>query len=105
MLQPRQQQWNDILQITEQLHQLSADDNWQAMSELEAERFDKLKDFFSAPVAEIEVDGVAKGIRKMMESDQELIQHSSNKQQEMSDGIKTLSKGRQATKAYSHFQK
>ena len=105
MLQPRQQQWNDILQITEQLHQLSADDNWLAVSELESERFDKLEDFFLAPVAEIEVDEVAKGIRKMMKSDQKLMQHSSRKQQEMSESIKTLSKGRQATKAYGHFQK
>jgi len=105
MLEPRQQQWNDILQITDQLHQLSADENWQAMNELESERFDKLKDFFSAPIAEPEVDEVAKGIRKMMESDQKLVQHSSLRQQEMSESIKTLSKGRQATKAYGHFQK
>ena len=105
MLQPRQQQWKNILQMTEMLHQLSVDENWQAMVELESERFDKLKDFFSAPVAEIEVDEVAKGIRKMMESDQELMQHSSHKQQEMSESLKTLSKGRQATKAYGHFQK
>lgn len=105
MLQPRQQQWQNILQMTELLHQLSADENWQAMSELESKRFGELKDFFLTPVSETEVEEVGEGIRQIMKSDEVLMQHSTAQQQNMSDGMKKISTGRQAVKAYGHFQK
>lgn len=105
MLQPRQQQWKSILQMTEMLHQLSAEENWQAMTELESERFGKIESFFSTPVAESEVEEVGEGIRQMLQSDELLKQQSLTQQQSMSDGIKKISTGRKAIKAYGHFQK
>ncbi len=103
MLQHRQQQWDNILQMTQMLHQLSADENWQAMTELESERFGMLKDFFSEPVAKIEINVVEEGIRQMMKSDDILLQHSTHHQQNMSEGVKKMSTGRQAIKAYGQF--
>ena len=101
MFQPRQQQWKNILQMTETLHQLSADENWQAMVDLESERFGQIEDFFSTPVSETEVVEVEKGIRQMLKSDELLKQYSTQQQQTMSDGVKKISKGRQAVDAYN----
>jgi len=101
MLQPRQQQWQSILQMTEMLHQLSAEENWQAMTELESERFGKIENFFLTPVAESEVEEVGEGIRQMLKSDELLKQHSVTQQQNMSDGIKKISTGRKVVEAYN----
>jgi len=105
MLEARQQQWSSILQMTEKLHQLSAEENWPAMTELESERFGQIENFFSTPVTESEVEEVEQGIRQMLQSDELLKQHSLSQQQNMSDGIKKMSTGRKAIKAYGDFQK
>lgn len=105
MPQQRHQQWQNILQITEQLRQLSADENWLAMTELESERHTKLEDFFSTPVSDAEAEEVALGIRQMLESDKQLIQMGQLQQKEMSDGVQKINTGKRAIKAYSHFQK
>jgi len=101
MLEARQQQWDSILQMTETLHQLSVEENWQAMIELESSRFGKIEDFFSTPVSATEVDEVEKGIRQMLKSDEALKQFSAQKQQTMSDGVKKISTGRKAVNAYN----
>ncbi|RDH84698.1 MAG: hypothetical protein DIZ80_04320 [endosymbiont of Galathealinum brachiosum] len=101
MLQPRQQQWKNILQMTDTLHQLSADENWQAMLELETERFGELEDFFSTPVLEEDVGEVEKGIRQMLKSDELLKQHSTRQQQTISDEVKKISTGRKVVDAYN----
>ena len=101
MLQPRQQQWESILQKTEMLHQLSTEENWQAMTELESERFGEIENFFSTPVSETEVEEVEKGIRQMLKSDEQLKQYSVQKQQTMSDSVKKISTGRKAVNAYN----
>jgi len=105
MLEARQQQWQNILQMTESLHQLSADENWEKLTELESERFGKIEDFFSTPILESEAEEVGEGIRQMMKSDEQLKQHSLAQQQNMSDDIKKMSTGRKAIKAYGHIQK
>ena len=101
MFQPRQQQWTNILQMTETLHQLSADENWQAMTELESARFGQIEDFFSTPVSEAEVEEVEKGIRQMLMSDELLKQYSTQQQQVMSEGVKKISTGRKVVDAYN----
>ena len=105
MLQPRLQQWQNILQMTDQLHQLSADENWQIMTELEAQRFTQLEAFFSVPVDENEAAEIEKGIHHMLESDERLVRVSVNQQKTLSDGVKKISRGRQVIKAYGDIQK
>jgi Flagellar protein FliT len=102
--QQRQQQWQNILSMTERLHQLSADENWQDMMQLESQRFDILQRFFSTPVTEAEVMEVEAGIRQMMKSDEQLKQFSVRQQKDLSDGVRKMAVGRQAIKAYGHFQ-
>ncbi|MCW8934615.1 MAG: flagellar protein FliT [Gammaproteobacteria bacterium] len=101
MLQARQQQWKSILKMTEMLHQLSAEENWQAMTELESERFGKIENFFSTPVSASEAEEIGEGIRQMLKSDELLKQNSLSQQQNMSDGIKKISRGRQVVEAYN----
>jgi len=105
MIRPRQLQWKNILQITEQLHRLSINDDWQAVTKLELERFGQLQDFFLTAVAKAEVDEIEEGIRQMMKSDELLKQHIIRQQQNISEGVKKISTGQKAIKAYGHFQK
>jgi len=105
MPEKRQQQWQDILQMTQQMQQLSAEENWQAMIDLDVQRLVMLQDFFSNPVTESEAAEVATGIREILDSDQKLMQTGKAMQQEMSATVQKISTSRQAIKAYSHFQK
>ena len=103
--QQRMQQWQNILQMTEQLQQLSAEENWEALTELESQRMTRLKDFFSTPVLEVEAAVIAEGIQDILKSDQLLLQAGQNSQQALANSVQKISTGRQAIKAYSHFQK
>jgi len=105
MLEARQQQWKSILQITEQLHQLSADESWQAVTELESERLGQLQKFFSTAVDKTEVNEIEEGIREMLKSDELLMQLITSQQQNISDVVKKISTGKKAIKAYGIFQK
>lgn len=100
-----QQQWQKIEQMTHQLHDLSAQENWQAMLELEAERLVEIKAYFDAPVSEGEAEDIAENIRKILHSDDQLKQLSETKKSEAADAVQKLSTNKQAIKAYSNFQK
>ncbi|VAW70030.1 hypothetical protein MNBD_GAMMA09-657 [hydrothermal vent metagenome] len=100
----RNQQWQNILQMTKQLSQLSAEENWQQMIELEAERFDRLKQFFSSPVTDAEAGDIAEGIQQIMENDQHLLELGKNIQQQTSESARKISKGRMAVNAYKNLQ-
>jgi len=97
---PRQLQWQNILQMTEQLHQLLAEENWQAMTEMESQRFTELESFFSSQILNTEIKQVEAGIRQIMKSDELLKQHSISQQKNMSTNLKKIATGRQAIKAY-----
>jgi len=96
----RQQQWQSILQMTEQLQQLSAEQNWLAVTELESKRFSCLQDFFSTEVKPEEAEEVAAGIRKMLESDALLVEHGTRQKQDISDNVRKMITAKQAIKAY-----
>lgn len=101
----RQQQWQHILKMTEQLHQLSAEENWQAMTDLESSRFESLQHFFANTVSDAEAKEVEAGIRQILKSNNLLMQNSVSERQNMSDGLKKMSTGKRAIEAYGHFQK
>lgn len=98
----QQQQWQKIEQMTHQLHELSSQENWQAMVELEAQRLDEIKAYFDAPVSEGEAEELAENIRKILHSDDRLKQLSENKKSEAADAVQKLSANKQAIKAYSN---
>lgn len=96
-----QQQWQKIEQMTHQLHELSAQENWQAMLELEAKRLEEIKVYFDTPVSEGEAEELAENIRKILHSDDLLKQISEEKKSEAADAVQKLSTNKQAIKAYS----
>ncbi len=101
----RQNQWQAILQMTEHLQQLSVDENWQKMNELGTQRQADLDDFFSTAVSVEEAAQVAEGIRKILQSDQRLIDMGREHQIEMSDAVKKISGTRKAIRAYDYIHK
>ncbi len=105
MQSERQHQWQNILQMTEQLQQLSASENWSAMIKLESCRKQKLDSFFATPVSETEAAAVAMGIQQILESDQRLVQAGRKQQKEATCAVQKLCVSKKAVKAYRHFQK
>jgi len=101
----REDQWQAILQMTAQLQQLSADENWQGMNELSTQRQAGLQDFFSTPVSAEEAEEVGEGIRKILHSDQRLIHTGRAHQLKMSDAVKKISGTRKAIRAYDYIHK
>ena len=100
-----QQQWQEIELMTRQLHELSADENWQDMIDLETKRLALLQDYFAQPVSEDEAELIAENIREILHSDDSLMKLSQEKKEEAAAAVKKLTTNQQAIKAYSHIQK
>ena len=100
----RESQWQNIMQMTAQLRELSAQEDWQKMNEVSMQRQIKLAHFFASSVAESEVELVAQGIQKILHSDQILMQISQKQKQAISSEVQKISSGRQAIKAYGQFK-
>jgi len=100
----RETQWQNIMQMTEQLRELSTQEDWQKMNEVSTQRQIKLEHFFASSVAESEVELVAEGIQKILHSDQILMQISQKQKQQISSEVQKISSGRQAVKAYGQFK-
>lgn len=103
--QPRQQQWQDILQLSEQLKSEFQQHNWQQMDELNAERQQKLEAFFATPVSAEEAETIAGQIQQIIHDDQQLMQQAREQQLKLVDEAKTMSSNRQAINAYKTVQK
>jgi len=100
-----QQQWQEIELMTRQLHELSAEENWQDMIDLETERLALLQNYFAQPVSEDEAELIAENIRKILHSDESLMLISQRKKEQAAAAVKKLSTNQKAIQAYSHIQK
>jgi len=103
--QDRKQQWQNILQITQQLKQMFADEDWESMTSLEAQRQTMLKGYFATPVSPTEAEDIASEIKQMLHINNEIIQSGQSKQSELSSSALKLSGNRQAIHAYHDVQK
>ena len=103
--QDRKQQWQNILQLTQQLKQMFADEEWESMTSLEAQRQEMLKDYFETPVSPAEAENIATEIKQMLRINNEIIQGGQSKQSELSSSALQLSSNRQAIHAYHDMQK
>jgi hypothetical protein len=103
--EPRQRQWQSILQLSEQLKSEFDKQNWQQMDDLNAERQKKLEAFFATPVSAEEAEVIAGQIQKIIQDDQQLMQQAREQQLELVDEAKTMSSNRQAINAYKTVQK
>ena len=104
MLQPRKQQWKNILQMTDQMQLLSDDEKWEAITGLELSRKKKLETFFLTPVSESESAEIGDGLSQILKSDRLLADKMQELQQTISKSVKEISTNRQAIKAYAHIQ-
>ncbi len=100
----RYKQWQAILLMTEQLQQLSENENWQALTDLSIERQFELGRFFSTQVSADEVEDIAAGIKLIMQSDEALVERSRRQQQALSSEIKKTVIGGAALKIYGDVQ-
>jgi len=103
--QDRKQQWQNILQLTQQLKQMFADEEWESMTSLEAQRQEMLKGYFETPVSPAEAENIATEIKQMLRINNEIIQGGQSKQSELSSSALQLSSNRQAIHAYHDMQK
>lgn len=100
-----QQQWQKIESMTQQMHVLSEEENWQGMIELESERQNLLKHYFAEPVTETEAAVIAEKIKEILHSDEKLMLLGQRKKDEAAEAVRKLSTNRQAINAYSHFRR
>jgi len=103
--QEHHQQWQKIQQMTEQLHELSANESWQEMIDLESQRQTMIKDYFAVPVSAEEAADIADNIRKILHSDEQLMAFSQRKKDDARVAVQKLSTNRKAIKAYNQFEK
>ena len=116
MEQQRQQQWQEILQLTQQMRELAVpneslsdlavDDEyakqpWHAISELEGSRMALLKAFFSKQVETENAREVAEGINHIQSIDKELFIISQSIQKEIGGVVSKISGAQRAITAYS----
>lgn len=116
MNEPRQAQWQKILQITQQMRELAvpnealtdlsvdeeyAKQPWLAITELEITRSDLLNEFFSQQVATEEVIEIQNDIKKIQKIDKELFSISQNIQQKIGSTFIKLGDAQRAVTAYS----
>jgi hypothetical protein len=103
--EPRQQQWQAILQLSARLKDEFEQQNWQQLDELNAERQQKLEAFFATPVSAEEAESIAGQIQQIIHDDQQLMQQVREQQLQLVDEAKTMSSNRQAINAYKTVQK
>jgi len=103
--QDRKQQWQNILQLTQELKQMFVDEEWESMTALESKRQQMLKGYFDTPVSPAEAEDIATEIRQMLHINNEIIEGGQSRQSTLSSSAQQLSNNRQAIHAYHDVQK
>ncbi|MDH5426066.1 MAG: hypothetical protein OEY29_13850 [Gammaproteobacteria bacterium] len=116
MLLQRQQQWQLILRLTEQMRglampnesltDLSVDDDyakqpWQSIADIESQRFQLLQQFFATEPAADEVSVIAEGIKSIQATDLELSRISQKIKNETASVFSRISNAQHVASAYS----
>ena len=101
----RQQKWKDILQLSEQLKDLFAGEDWVELNKLAVKRQNLLRDFFAMPVPEAEVAEMAEEIQKVMHDDAQLLAQGRDKQAGLIKEVQKITTNRDAINAYQSIQK
>ena len=106
--QDRQQKWQTILQVSQQLKQMTVEEDWESMTELEMKRQLLLKDYFTDVIATddaMKVTAEIEQIQLIMSLNEDLIKQGRAKQLELTEAVQQLSSNRQAINAYEKVQK
>jgi len=97
-----QQQWNKILNLTQQMHNLAAEDEWEKVLEIESLRGTQLAVFFKIKLDAEAAAEIAKDIQKILAKDRELAITGLKAKQEVVNSVASITSGRQAVAAYDH---
>jgi len=112
----QQEQWQTILKLTQQMRELAvpnekladlsvdaeyAKQPWQAISRLELERLQLLKDFFSNKPDANDRESIAEGIQTIQSIDQELVSISQRIQKDLGKTFARMGDSQRAASAYA----
>jgi len=112
----QQEQWRTILKLTQQMRELAvpnekladlsvdkeyAKQPWQAISKLELERLQLLKDFFSVQPDANDSQMIAEGIQKIQTVDQDLVSISQRLQKDLGKSFSRIGNSQRAASAYA----
>jgi len=103
--QQRQQQWDEILQLSADLKSKFASESWDEINDLGERRQRKLESFFTTPVSEEEAGVIAEQISQIMQRDAQMMQQGRALQADILNEVKKISSRRQAINAYEKVQK
>jgi hypothetical protein len=96
----RKNQWQAILNMTESMHILAEQEEWQALVAAESERQRLIQSFFATPVSAGESALIAEGIQAILHSDGELMAKGSRLKQDAADVLMKIAGSRKGINAY-----
>jgi len=97
----RKEQFSFILNLTESMLLAANKEDWERLSAMEPQRRQHVEQFFSSPANPDEASWIRQGIKRILDVDKQIIQISEKNKQAILDQSNNLSKGRDATRAYS----
>ena len=98
----RQQQWQAILDKTQQMGAMAEDEQWPELVEVEAERQKMIESFFATKVSDEEAGIIADGIREIMNSDNSLAIMAARLKSEAVGKLTGIANVKKAVKAYDN---
>lgn len=116
----RQKQWQKILFMTQQMRELAVPNDsltdlsvdeeyakqpWQAITQLETDRLDLLKNFFADNIPPEDASEIAEGIKQVQLIDQQVFAISSSIQKDISSVFSKLGNAQRAAAAYTNTAK
>ena len=97
----REEQLRAVIELSQLMLQTAQQKNWDDLRQLERNRQELFKSFFSQAASEAEAVWIGQGIEQILSINQKMIQIIGQEQTQLMDNMKTISNGRQAVKAYS----
>jgi hypothetical protein len=99
--QRRQEQFAAILRLSRQMLDAARASDWLEVSNLESQRQDQLKNFFSQPAQANETTWLAQGIQQVLKLNDEIMSLGEEGKQEILKNMSDLSNGKKAAQAYA----
>lgn len=97
----RLQRWRAIVGMSRELLELARASEWSEMSEKQRRRQQEIEAFFQGPVPAEIADEVERGIREILEYDDEVMDLGKAGRDELDEAIQTLGQRRRAQSAYT----
>jgi len=98
----RQQQWQAILDKTQQMAAMAEAEQWPELVEVEAERQKMIESFFATKVSDEEAGIIAEGIREIMNSDNSLTMMAAEQKSDTVGKLTGIANVKKAVKAYDN---